>query len=446
MHARAAADTLLLRAFETRDGSGWSADDAAWASRAARDAAVGTVSHEQFIATRAHLALDRLAARDADVARWRARRGVPLAGLAVAIGVLTGLLADRIGSAQTINLLAPPVWALIGWNLLVYAWLGWHALRGGGVDGWLRRAATARLVRGRRAAAPWPAFAADWARHAAALHGARVATALHLAALALALGLVGGMYLRGLGLDYRVGWQSTFLDAEAVHALLCTALAPALALSPWALPDVAGIQALRLQPGAAPGASASAAPWLHVYALQLLLLVVVPRALLAAASAWRARRCARDIRLPLHEPYFQRLRPAPRDAAPLQVWPYALAPDARALDGLRRVAQRELGDGALQVEPMVPFGGEDDWHGPAAAGARAVALFDLAATPEAENHGRFITRLAAATGHAPLVLVDEGPFVRRFGAYAPRLQGRRDAWRALADGAGAQLLITDLHA
>lgn len=446
MDARAAADTLLVRAFETCDDSGWNADDARWASRAARDSAPAEAPHEAFIAERARLALDRLATRDATVARWRARRGLPVAALAIATGLVGGLVVDRIGSTQTINLLAPPVWALIGWNLVVYAWLLWHALGGRRADGWLR-AGMARWLRGHvHAAAPWPAFAADWARHAAALHAARVATVLHGAALALALGLIGGMYLRGLGLDYRVGWQSTFLDAEAVHTLLRSALAPALALSSWPLPDVAGIQALRLLPGSMPGAEAAAAPWLHLYALQLVLLVVLPRALLAALSYAQARRQARDMRLPLHEAYFQRLRPTPHDAAPVQVWPYALAPDVAALDGLQRTARRELGDAEVRVETMVPFGGEDDWHGAVAAGARCVAWFDLGATPEAENHGRFIAALAAAAGRPPLVLVDEGPFLRRFGADSPRLPGRREAWRAIADAAGAALLITDLQA
>ena len=64
---------------------------------------------------------------------------------------------------------------------------------------------------------------------AAPLATARIALCLHAAAATLALGLMGGMYLRGLVLDYRAGWQSTFLQADTVQAVLSTALAPATA-------------------------------------------------------------------------------------------------------------------------------------------------------------------------------------------------------------------------
>ena len=60
------------------------------------------------------------------------------------------------------------------------------------------------------------------------------------------------------------------------------------------LPDVAALQALRL--AATAPAGASAAPWIHLYALQLLLLVVLPRWLLALWAGWRARWLQRSCR------------------------------------------------------------------------------------------------------------------------------------------------------
>ena len=107
-------------------------------------------------------------------------------------------------------------------------------------------------------------------------------------------------------LDYRVGWQSTFLDAgtrapAAVHA----AGAGAGAVRVSTLPDVAALQALRLSADAP--RQPPAAPWIHLYALTLALLV---RAAAAGAGAVgrRARALAAAPRpLPLVEPYFQRL-------------------------------------------------------------------------------------------------------------------------------------------
>ena len=43
---------------------------------------------------------------------------------------------------------------------------------------------------------------------------------MHLAAAVVAIGLVAGLYVRGTVLRYEAGWESTFLDASQVHALL----------------------------------------------------------------------------------------------------------------------------------------------------------------------------------------------------------------------------------
>ena len=87
--------------------------------------------------------------------------------------------------------------------------------------------------------------------------------ALHLAAVAVAAGALAAMYLRGLGLEYRAGWDSTFLDAQAVHRWLNLLLGPASALSGIALPEPAQLEALRFSTG--PGENA--ARWIHLYAL-----------------------------------------------------------------------------------------------------------------------------------------------------------------------------------
>ena len=190
--------------------------------------------------------MQRLGPREPAAARWLARRlwawrwvgGVALAG------VVLGVLADSIGSGQRINLLAPPLWAVLAWNAVVYLLLLGHALarsfmrpaRGGA----LLRLTERALRLGRRlpgaadkravASGSGPAlqaFAAQWWRVSAPLSAARAATLLHAAAAALALGLIAGLYLRGLALDYRVGWESTFLSAGAAHAAVTTLLAPA---------------------------------------------------------------------------------------------------------------------------------------------------------------------------------------------------------------------------
>jgi len=454
MNEAAASQVLLLRAYESTGFDGWSDDDRAWASRSALQSVGEGAAADTFLAARAQAALTRLAPRDPLLARWQpvaSWQGAWSVALALA-AFAAGLLVDRIGSAQRINLLAPPVWALLAWNLAVYLLLLAGCLRRPAAPGALRRAVAdawsrwrARaLQRGAGASAGvWQAFAADWAACSAPLQAARIALALHLAAAALGLGLVAGMYLRGLVLDYRVGWQSTFLDAASVHAVLATLLAPASALSGIAVPDVAGVQALRLPQ--AEGADASAAPWIHLYALQLLLLVLLPRLLLALRAALRARALRQRLPLPLHEPYFQRLlRHARGGPQRVQVWPHARAPDAAAAARLRLLLQRVQGEGlSFELMPVVPYGGEDAPRTPEGGASRAV-LCDLGATPEPESQGRLLRALGAPAA-APLLLLDEAAFVRRFGAASPRVAERRQAWRDFAAALGSSAVCIDLQ-
>ncbi|MES2991352.1 MAG: DUF2868 domain-containing protein [Pseudomonadota bacterium] len=470
MNEDSARAVTLLQAFETAQPPtpNWGDDDRAWATRLALQDAPANAP--DFIARRAHHALQRLGPREPAAARWLARTlwdwrwvgGVALAG------VVLGVLADSIGGGQRINLLAPPLWAVLAWNAVVYLLLIGHALarafmrpaRGGA----LLRLTERALRLGRRlpgaadkgavASGSGPAlqaFAAQWLRVSAPLSAARAATLLHAAAAALALGLIAGLYLRGLALDYRVAWESTFLSAGAAHAAVTTLLAPASALSGIALPDAAGFEALRVAHGAP--ATAPAGPWIHLLALTLALFVVAPRTLLALVAALRAKWHAARFPLPLAEPYFQRLaRLQQGDVAQVAVLPYASAPGAHAAAGLQALLVPALGDGTqLRVLATTAFGAEDELHAAAeltAGTTLAIALFDLSATPERETQGRFAQQLAARApaGAATVVLVDETAFAARFAADPARLAQRREAWRAFADSLGTVPVFAHLAA
>ena len=441
---------LLVRSCDARpaDHPLWTADDRAWATRLAIETTPAAAPDARFLAARAQHALQRLAPRDPSIARllgrplWRAA----WVGAALAAALLAGAVLDSLGGSQRINLLAPPVWAVIVWNGVVYLALLlqvlglWPAVRG--VRG--LRSLIQRWMAGRAAPSPLQAFALDWARVAAPLALARAALLLHAAAAALALGLVAGLYLRGLVLDYRAGWQSTFLVADTVRAVLAALLAPASALTGITVPDAATLATMRVLPGAA--ATASAAPWIHLYATLLALVVIVPRVLLALAAAWRARRLARHVVLPLDEPYFQRLlRERSGRPAQVQVLPYAAAPSPQAVLGLRAVLAPTLGDSVtLQFAALTAFGDEDDAAQIAAESGTSlrVALFDFTATPEAEQQGRFVAALQGRA--AVLVVADEAAFRRRFGTLPARLTERRAAWKRFADACGVALLCADL--
>jgi hypothetical protein len=448
---------VLVRAFETPDTLPWTGADAAWASAETRREVGEAADAGAFLSRRADLAMQRLASREPAAARvWQAAGGHAMLGLSVLlIAFVAGLAGNAVGAAQRINILAPPLLALLVWNLAVYAGTLVSALRrrspgpaAGPLRGLLLRC-TERLAAftARPASKSAPAFARfllDWARLSRSLQGARIAAVLHAAAAALALGALLSLYVRGLAFEYRAGWESTFLAPGSVHGLVAFVLGPASRWSGIALPGVAEIAALR-GPG---GGGENAARWIHLYAITLSAFVVLPRLALAAGAAWRAHRLARDFMLPLDGAYTRRVLRAHGAALAVRVLPYSyhLSDDARP--ALREALEAAFDQG---VEPTfaepVPQGGEEDlaaWW-PTPPPVAVAALFALTATPEHENHGVFLRALAQALPDAERlrVLVDESGFRRRF-ADPKRLAERRDAWRRMLHDEGLEALFVDL--
>lgn len=465
MDESAALDTTAARAVETadRDRVLWADADREWASRAAATIVGERASAEEFLGRRAQLVLERIGTRQPAVTRtvrgiqWR-----PWVGVVTVLGAFVfGVLIDRIGGGSSINLLAPPVFALVAWNLVVYIWLLVRPLV-------LRRGAAgplrSLLIRVASVRAPLrsePADAAtaarrtvlsalprEWARVAAPLYGARAARVLHFAAAATALGVIAGLYVRGLAFEYRATWESTFLGAEQVHALLAVTLAPGSWVTGIPVPDVAAIEAIR-----AP-ASENAAMWMHLMAGTVAVVVIVPRLVLAVLAGVVERRRARRVQLPLEEPYYRRLVAGwVGEATRVRVIPYSYTLTAEARAGLEAILARAYGNAVATIDEPVGWG-DDEWLSPAtdaAGGASEIrlALFGLTATPEEDAHGAFLKELGTGSGRgaasgSSVVLVDESGFLARWGEDAQRLEERRAAWRELVEAQGGVPVFVDL--
>jgi len=459
MDESSALKVIAIRAVETADGARtlWSDDDRAWASRAAAEVVGADAAPEAFVARRAALAVEKLGARQPALLRTlRAMQWRPwVGGAIVAIAFALGMFIDQVDRTQRINILAPPVLLLLVWNVAVYVVIvaSYIVRYGDATDGPLRRvvarAAGGRLplnrIGGGAMRGPILAFVTDWVTRAAPLHGARAARILHFAAAALALGVIAGLYLRGLGLEYLASWQSTFLEAPTVHAIVAFAYAPGSLLTGIAVPDAVAVAALRAPAGA------NAAQWIHLMAATVAAIVVVPRLLLAVLAGAIERHRATRMLLSLAEPYFHRLLRGFRGGpSRVRVIPYSYALPPEVVTGLESVIARVFGgSAAMLVSQPVAYGDQiaatDDAK---SMGTTLVVLFNASATPEREVQGAMLASLAAgATGaSARVALVDEGAWALRWRAEPSRITDRRAAWQRLGEEAGVPVVFADLSA
>lgn len=291
---------LLAQSIEQVDAGRTLVSQADWdeatrtAVAAARQRGAQRVGAGDVVLERADTVARRASGRDATVAalhepgaagRWLAR-GLPLLALAM------GLAIDRIANAHRVDLLSPPLLIVLAWNLCVYLLMAWRAWRPPatglpllqGLRHLTRRLGTGR---GRGLAARIAAdFHARWWAHTADLQVQRAARVLHLCAAAWGAGIALSLLLRGLVVRYQFGWESTFLDAAQVHAIVSVLFWPLAVLfgtAPFTLQEIAATQNFA-------GEGAGGSRWVWMYVGLLALVVVLPRLALAAWARWREAR------------------------------------------------------------------------------------------------------------------------------------------------------------
>jgi hypothetical protein len=135
---------------------------------------------------------------------------------------------------------------------------------------------------------------------------------------------------------------------------------------------------------------------------------------------------------------------------------FAYEPAAASERGLQRLLAAAFGTGTrVEFAPTLAYGDEGRFETTLRGTAAdiEVVLFNLASTPEAENHGAVLQSLlagaAANAGGRRLVLVDESPYLARMGgdaSLAGRVDQRRDAWRDFTRSHGLDACLVDLAA
>lgn len=439
MNELVARDVVLVRAIETADRKSeiLTENDRQYATRSAKELAQWQASDSQsqvtadhFLQQRAEQILKRMAERTPSFGAYVKRRNSlhALLNLVPVLALVVGAGLDRIANPHRVDLLSAPLLLIIGWNLLVYiAMLVWMLLPSRS-SRW-RNQGLIRALRAGRSALPRKmptvlanavlAFTAEWTALSSKLTGARLGRTMHISAALFAVGAMLSLYARGVLTQYAAGWESTFLSAQQLHSLLSVLFFPAVSVFPLQAFSIADIEALRFTLAPSP---MDGARWVHLYVATLFLLVVMPRALLAAVAHWQATRLSQSFPLDFEQPYYRKLIAAFNGASgQLRVIPYSFTLDEARDKGLKAIAATLLGEHAqVLLRPSIPYGDEPQdaladiaWSDPGVT--LTAVLFNLAATPEKENHGALLKYLLAKSPRPIAVLIDESAYLERVG-------------------------------
>ena len=383
--------------------------------------------------------------------------------LARTLGVLfviaaffAGALFDRIASpARIVNLLSPPYWTVIVWNLLIYVLLllGVVGLLGRKIDGQVNlplRTTLVRLASGFSFAGlhrGWKgAFLKLWLSVTAPLVRYTVSELLHAAALFFALGLTVSLLVRGFGTAYWAGWESTWLadNPAAVKAFLdhTFGLIPAVGGLP-AIPDVDMVEAMRSDRLAYLKEPATAAPWLIRLMVITAVVIVIPRLFLAFLARHRIKKFRAAVPVTLNDTYYETVLSQCRQDAALGRT-VILAPQplidrqGTALKAFEAAWPDKKGIVLVPVDfdneaLLIPETAPD-----AADGRKTIVLvwLDAAHTPEDDVHGQGLEILKAQCPEdktAFVVVIDAAEFSLTFARYPERVWEREKAWQTFCE-------------
>ncbi len=103
----------------------------------------------------------------------------------------------------------------------------------------------------------------------------KVKIGLNLYSIGLCLGIILGMYFSSLTNEYRVNWESTFLNAHIVEKILNVVLTPAANAINFDLPTAIDLSNININRG-----SENAGQWIHLWSLTAIIFIIAPRAIM----------------------------------------------------------------------------------------------------------------------------------------------------------------------
>src|SRR5262245_580325 len=341
----AAAKIILIRSIEESDRNFFSDSLLVDGFGAARNMAPGL----SWVKARAEFLFDHLSFAYQSVIHL-ATLPTPLTLPVCLIALVLGFATNLLGPAEKIHVVRNPVLLLVAWNLFVYLVLfvallarprkkqvtvslsSNHAGAKQPTNNPQGAVSEAKINISRLAQFFMPGlwhffhrvalgvgekkkladvvsrFSVNWYAVAAPLVVARWEVLLHMGALFLAAGAVAGMYFQGLFQGYQAIWSSTFItDEPSVIAFVHALFGPSLLVS-----DLLGLglaEKIDVARLLSPQGDRAAA-WIHLFAITVLLIILIPRAALAAWQWRNIKRRRGDIGLRL-DPYYGEVIEAP---------------------------------------------------------------------------------------------------------------------------------------
>ena len=375
-----------------------------------------------------------------------------------ALVLITGYWLSDLGQPNEFNLLALPLVGLLAWNAVVIVLCVLFELMPAspvaGHGGWLAEflangisrvgkaskeveSGVAAAVRTRFEELAWPLA---WRRLQM-----RLRVWLHVAAAMLAIGGAVALYARGWSREYRAVWESTLLSKDQAGAFFETLFKPASIVlrKPVPLDQIEGMHRTA-------GKAATPAPaltWIHLYAGTMLVLIVVPRLLLAGIGAARSGRgITRGARSLTWGNYLRGLiRAVEGGNERIQVLVHAMEPTPTHREVWDRGVRGRFGGMARAEYVRIPAGDEDEfaaeWQ---PVSANLVMLFNMATTPEAEVQRRLVSdvrqRLLRKHAEPELIVLLDGTSLA--GRWSPeKIAGREQLWSQMVEGLASEVIV-----
>lgn len=384
-------------------------------------------------------------------------QGIPYKTIGAVLGILafvSGILTNEFTvSGNKINLLSPPLLAVIAWNIIVYIWiiLAFFFNRTRTPSGPIRKGIAKLLLylqtRVGRSSRVLVSFYSQWAPEEQSLLRYRVAEILHFSAMLFGLGLIASIGIHGWGTAYTVGWESTWLSNSPSAVL--TFINLFYGLIPFN-PDLfnhltpQAVESMRF--GAGPGESA--APWLLQLFYILSAVVILPRATLGFFACSRACYIKNHFPIDRESVYYSNILRQWRGKTMLiHVIPFSYPLTEKVKEGMQTLAGELHPENSKCI--FSPAAHEDtklpDFEG--GEQVEAVALFAMTSTPEAEVQGNFLNELKkkAQSSDALLrVIVDTSGFMARFANTPQRINERKKNWSDFLSSYGVSFAFANL--